>query len=54
MTDKVIRAPFVNGAINAMNDELTDVLYKYQDRLTVAEVIGVLELLKLQIWAELE
>jgi hypothetical protein len=54
MTDKVIHGKFANNAISACFDEIYDVLYSYHGRVTVAEIIGVLELLKMQLWVELE
>ena len=50
MTDKVVHGPFKRAHLNEMAEEVRDVLYKYVNRASVAEVLGILEIVKQEVY----
>ncbi len=50
MTDKVVYGPFKRTHLNEMAEDVRDVLYKYVNRASVAEVLGILEIVKQEVY----
>lgn len=46
----ITHAPFKREHLGSMADEIKAVIYTYVDRVSVAEVIGVLEIVKHEIY----
>lgn len=49
-SDNVLRPAFTKGAVDMLQDDLMDVLEKYSNRLTVTDVVGVLEVVKYNLF----
>lgn len=45
-----VYAPFKRNHLNEMAEEVRDVLYKYVNRASVAEVLGILEIVKQEVY----
>lgn len=52
--NNVTHAPFKREHLGSMADEIKAVIYTYVDRVSVAEVLGVLEIVKHEIYNENE
>lgn len=47
---EVVHGPFKRAHLNEMAEEVRDVLYKYVNRASVAEVLGILEIVKQEVY----
>lgn len=51
MTDSnVAHAPFQRAQLGSMAEEIRNVIYSYANRASVAEVLGVLEIVKQEVY----
>lgn len=51
MTDSnVTHAPFQRAQLGSMAEEIRNVIYSYANRASVAEVLGVLEIVKQEVY----
>ena len=52
MTDTITTFPVRKPVVEAFAEELKDLVYSYAKRLTVAEVVGTIEVVKLEVMKE--
>jgi len=50
MGDTVTHAPFKRAHLGKMAEEIREIIYSYVDRASVAEVLGVLEIVKQEVY----
>jgi hypothetical protein len=50
----VVQLPFKNRALTNLRDEIKAVVYTYEGRASLAEVIGILEIVKVELLHEHE
>jgi hypothetical protein len=48
--ESVVHAPFQRAQLGNMAEEIRTVVYRYANRASVAEVLGVLEIVKQEIY----
>lgn len=47
---KVIQGKFYRQHLDELQEEIEDLLQKYEGRISIAEVLGMIEAIKLDIW----
>lgn len=52
--DTVVHAPFKRAAIYELTKKLVDTVYEYADRVSLAEAVGAIEIVKFQLMKEQE
>ena len=48
--DNITHAPFQRAQLGSMAEEIREVIYSYANRASVAEVMGVLEIVKFEVY----
>ena len=49
MSEKVVRVPFVQNRLILLEEKLTDLIYELGENHSIAEIIGILEIIKLDL-----
>ena len=50
----IVHPPFQRHHLGDMAEQIKEVIYSYADRVSVAEVVGILEIVKAEVLAEQE